>query len=108
MHEFTIRTSVEVDLNQIPTSVLKDELEDRGHLVDNSDLDVTSVPELIDELNRRNARDWERLSVRELIKALEWMRCPDDILKPLNEWEHQPVVDNVRWDKWLAMCGRTL
>ena len=103
--EINVKTTITVDLGDFPTRDLIDELEDRGHMVDNSDLQITSA-ELLDGLAHRGLNDFIPSDTRELVKALKYAGCPNDIVERLEVWQSEPLVDDRRLQKWLEFCQR--
>ena len=101
--EIAVKTTVEVDLSEFPIADLIDELEERGHRVDDSDLSSASVGELLDELHDRSMRDFAQLNMAELIKALKYAGCPEDLINELDAWNKQPVPTLAKLEKWAVL-----
>lgn len=75
---------VSIELNQIPTS------------------------DLIEELKSRKAFEREEaiyLDAASLIDVLENIGCPQSIIRQLEEWNAQPVADIRKLQRWRETCG---
>ena len=102
--EIDVKTTVTVDLSDFPLADLIDEIEERGHRVDDSDLDSASVGELLDELHNRDKIAFAQLDMRELIKALGYAGCPAKLIEELNSWNNEPVPTYAKLQSWQVLA----
>jgi len=63
--------------------------------------------DLLDELKARNAlpNEDELAVVNKLIKRLRDLGCPQEIINQLEEWEREPIVDLFKLKVWKEACG---
>lgn len=105
--EIEVRTTVEVDLSMFCITDLIEELEYRGHSVDDkSDLSEYSLEDVADDLEQRKYYGNFQFTCHPdgFIKALKLLDCPRDIIEQLEDWAKTPVVNNARLSKWLEMA----
>lgn len=72
------------------------------------DLDQIPTQDLIDELKARKGFNREELLSMEayaLIDQLEAIGCPAHIVTQLNEWDSQPVNDRKMLEAWKEQCN---
>lgn len=98
-HEISVETTVVVELADIDTNALKDELEERGHTVDAVDISKYSANDLIEELKSRCYKDLAVLYIPDLIDILCIAQCPQDLLDKLDAWALEPVVSIERMER---------
>jgi len=74
------------------------------------DLDDFETSELLEELSFRkdmgkNKIPLANLDIGGVVSLLEAIKCPEHIIEQLSEWARQPLADETKLEKWVAMCG---
>lgn len=74
----------------------------------NIDLDQIPTRDLIEELKSRRAfekNEVVNMDSYELIEQLESLGCPQRIINQLEEWDREPVADVRKLREWEKSCG---
>lgn len=103
MPEIEIKTTVDISLKDFSTPDLEDELADRGHAIDDDAVESADTSMLIKELQGRNNWEYGSVPIYNLIEALGYFGCPDELIKSLEEWAKTPIADEEKLKKWVAM-----
>ena len=104
--EVEVKTTVTVNIDDIPTSELITVLMDRGHAVDDDAVERAKTTFLIKELQERSDWTYEDTPIFDLIEALHHFGCPDDLIKQLEDWGNLPIANEEKLEKWVALAGK--
>jgi len=99
--EVDVETTVTVDLSDFPLADLIEEIEERGHDVDDS-LRTATVWDLLDELRDRDKAAFAQLDMGELIEILGDAGCPEKLIEKLDDWNNQPTPTYAKLESWIA------
>ena len=72
------------------------------------DIELSDIPtsDLLEELAFRKTyqKDWQTatqdLEIDDLLDIFKRMGCPEELLAPVREWARQPLVDAKRLEQW--------
>lgn len=67
-------------------------------------LDEIPTHALVEELRDRLGSDSPRLDYGTIIKVLKAEHCPEHILGPLIDWTNQPLVGETQLKQWRELC----
>ena len=92
--------TVDIDLADICTSDLVDELKRRGRIFDFRRYEVS---DLLEELASRVVQRFGEVNI--LIMALRDVGCPFELTEPIEKWAAEPVATPLKLREWVNMCS---
>ena len=98
--KISVPVTVDIDLADICTSDLVDELKRRGRIFDFRRYEVS---DLLEELASRVVQRFGEVNI--LLMALSDMGCPSDLIQPIEKWAAEPVATPLKLKEWIELCS---